>query len=90
MTAHIDPATPAWVLDTAEAIFDSRYSLLMQKMLDSGEDITNNELWRLRKSQLDSLLASGYPVRRKLPRSPASQLRKQVKNAVELGKSDAS
>jgi hypothetical protein len=57
--SRIDPDTPAWVLDVAEDVQQYRLRHLQDMMLKAGEDVTNDGLYRLRRSQLDSLLASG-------------------------------
>jgi hypothetical protein len=54
-----DPHAPAWVLDVAEDVQSYRLTRLEDEMLKRGEDITDNALWRLRRSQVDSLLQSG-------------------------------
>jgi hypothetical protein len=50
---------PAWVLDIAEEIVAHQRLRLIDVMLERGEDPTRNDLWLLRKEQLESLLASG-------------------------------
>lgn len=53
-----DPNTPAWVLDVAEDVRRFQSQRLIDTMLERGEDVTDNALWRHRRSQLESLLAS--------------------------------
>ena len=54
-----DPAAPAWVLDVAEEAVRWYRQRLIDTMLERGEDPTDNTLWRHRRLQLESLLASG-------------------------------
>ena len=49
----IDPSAPAWILDVTEAVLSDRRSRLSDAMLERDEDITDNELWALRRRQLD-------------------------------------
>ena len=49
----IDPSAPAWILDVAETVLSDRRSRLSDAMLERDEDITDNELWALRRRQLD-------------------------------------
>ena len=67
-----DPTAPAWILDVAEDVMRYRLQRLSEVMLERDEDITNDGLWRLRRSRLDSLLASGkvLAVRRSLEPAP--------------------
>ena len=53
------PGTPSWVLDVAEDTVHWQRQHLIEAMLEHGEDVTDNVLWRHRRSQLESLLASG-------------------------------
>jgi hypothetical protein len=59
MTAKIDRAEPAWVLDVAEDAVRRMRDALSDAMMLHGEDPTDTTLWRHRRSQLESLLASG-------------------------------
>ena len=52
----IDPSAPAWILDVAETVLSDRRSRLSDAMLERDEDITDNELWALRRRQLDEAL----------------------------------
>ena len=62
-----DPGTPSWVLDIAEDAVHWYRQRLIDVMLERGEDPTDSNLWRHRRSQLESLLYSGkvLAVRRK-------------------------
>lgn len=50
---------PAWVLDFAESLVAERTDRLTKAMLARGEDPTDSRLWRIRRRQLDALLATG-------------------------------
>jgi hypothetical protein len=54
-----DTTAPAWVLDIAEEVVAYQRQRLIDAMLECGEDPTRNNLWRLRREQLEGLLASG-------------------------------
>lgn len=58
-TPHPDPAAPAWVRDVAEEAVRWYRQRLIDTMLERGEDPTDGTLWAHRRSQLESLLASG-------------------------------
>ena len=57
--SRTDPLSPAWVLDVAEDVQSYRLKRLSDEMLKQDEDITDDALWHLRVSQLDSQLRSG-------------------------------
>lgn len=42
----------AWVDELAEHVLRGASSRLIREMLRRGEDVTNDELWRVRKAQL--------------------------------------
>lgn len=54
--SRVDPATPAWVLDAAQDAIHRMDEALTQAMLDKGEDVTDDTLWRHRRLQLRSLV----------------------------------
>lgn len=54
--SHLDPDTPAWMLDAAESVLAGRRNLLASAMFKHGENEENLPLWQLRCQQLDAVL----------------------------------
>jgi hypothetical protein len=59
----VDPQTPAFVLDAADSALRHGEGVLMEAMLGVDEDITDDRLWRHRRSQFLSLLTSRAAAR---------------------------
>lgn len=60
----VDPQTPAFVLDAVESALRHGEGALIEAMLGpAGEDVSNDGLWRHRRSQFLSLLADRASAR---------------------------
>jgi hypothetical protein len=58
MSPKVDGQTPAWVLDIVTEEIRHGEQMLIDHMLEIGEDITDTALWIHRRSQFLSLLAA--------------------------------
>jgi DNA polymerase IIIc chi subunit len=57
MSPKVDSQTPAWVLDIVTEQIGRGEQMLIDHMLETGEDVSDTALWIHRRSQFLSLLA---------------------------------